>query len=57
MDFTLNCLPATNLLDCARSNGGEWRRLTARGREEDEKKRVLGRKGEVVECRESEEKR
>lgn len=56
MDFALNCLPATNLLDCARSNGGEWRRLTARGREEDEKKRVLGRKG-VVECRGSKEKR
>lgn len=57
MDFAWNRLPATNLLDCGRSNGGEWRRLTARRREYDEKKRVLGRMGEVVECRESKEKR
>lgn len=49
-DLALNCLPVTNLLECARSNGGDERRFTARGREE-EKKRVLG------ECRESKEKR
>lgn len=55
MVLASNCLPETNLLERERSNGGEGRRLTARGREEEEKK-VLGRK-EGEECRESKEKR